>query len=372
MAAKPLNISSTTPVSLTLRELFSRAQHIKFEKRSLIYEVRSQIDQLSGATKSTTGSSQIFKFDTSKASHHGLVKLMDKRTRVLRETAVVQSEGDSPPYEMFDWRTIIFFRFPNELNIPEIKGYVPGFGWVTINLRNRRFWKASPTDEEGIKDFNSSMKALAEIRLLRSQVQKQRDNGKKRKFMEGVTSVTGVHGNRYFVYEKISGTADKLFDPETDEEVKKVRSIQPNKNIALVGDFELEPPEILRAENPDDVAMLAARFEILGELEKRLCKSIRETELGLIEDFMIGNKIAHLDELDGQVISYGRFNYTVKLSDAYSYDYPEGTADRWRNGELEMRTVETNAQWRARETEPSIVRIIPQDSPHVADPCELV
>lgn len=345
---KPLNINSTTPVSLCIKEIFRRALHIKFRKSALFYQVGSEVDTASGATKDSEACGQIFGFDTSKTSHHGLIRIRDKRTKILKDTAVVQEEGKVPPYEAFDWRTIIAFRFPMDLNVEEIEAYIPGLGWKTFDLRNRRFWAMAPQDEERINEFNNLQRRLAQVRYEREEVKKARDNGKKRSFMGKHTGVVGKHNDRVFLYEKQSGTTDKLFEKNGDE-VKKVRNLQPQKDIALIANFELDPVNVPRAESIQDVGNLAARFEVLGEIEKHLCKAVREIELGLIEDYMIGINTDSLDDINGDTITYGGVEYTIKVSDDSSYDWPEGTAERWKAGELEMRTVETNAQWRAHE-----------------------
>ena len=370
---KPLNITSVTPVALCIKELFSRSLHIKFKKSALIYQVQSDIDAAAGATKEHEACGQIFSFDTSKTSHHGLIRIRDKRTRILSETATVQETGEAPPFDAYDWRTIIAFRFPMDLNVEEISGYVPGKGWLTIDLRDRRFWAPAPTDAERIQEFNDLQRRLAQVKYERGEVKKARDNGKKRSFMKGHSSCVGKWNDRHFVYEQNGGETDKLFDAETGEEIKKVKTPQPNKEIALVPHFDLVSVEVKRAESVEDVANLAARFEVLGEIEKHLSKAVREIELGLLEDYMIGLNTDSLEEIDGDTIHYGGETYTVKVGDDASYDYPEGTRERWEAGELEMKTVPTNKQWRATELveETEIVRIIPQDSPHFS-PEELV
>jgi hypothetical protein len=346
---KPLNINPVTPVSLCLKEICNRALHIKFKKQALIYYANSAIDSVSGATGSQEAVAQQFGFDTSKSSHHGLIRLRDKSTRILSETATVQEAGDKPPYEAFDWRTIIAFRFPMDLNVEEVKAYVPGLGWVNVDLRNRRFWASAPQDEERIAEFNSLQRRLAQVSYEREQVKKARDNGKKQPFMKDVAKIAGKWNDREFVYEQTSGETDKLFEKATGEEVKKVRSLQPKKDVALVAQFDLDKVSIPKAQSPEDVANLAARFEILGETEKHLCKAIREIELGLIEDYMIGLNTDSLDDIDGKTITYGDVSYTITFSDSNSYDLPNGTDKRWKNGELEMRKAETRSQWRAKE-----------------------
>jgi len=352
--AKPLNVSTVTPVSTALKELLSRSNHIKFKKKALIYKVESKIDVLTGATKALEACGQDFKFDTSKSSHHGFIRIRDKRTGVLSETGEVMEDGESPEYDSFDWRTIIFFRFPMDLNIPEIHGHVPGLGWQTINLKNRRFWNAPPMDEAGISEFNNKMNRLAEIRATKDLVKKARDNGKKRKFMEDLTETpVGSYQNRLFKLVKKSGQTDKLFDVNTGEEVKRVRTIQPNKNISLVSNTVCQPAPIGRAESVQDVADLTAQLQVLNEIENELCKSIRETELGLIEDFMIGQNNHDLSEIKDKTIKYGSSEYSVNLSDDSSYDYPNNVVNKLKSGEFEIRTVKTNASWRTVEMTPS-------------------
>jgi len=346
---KPLNITSVTPVALCIKELFSRSLHIKFKKSALIYQVQSDIDAMSGATKESEACGQIFSFDTSKTSHHGLIRIRDKRTRILSETATVQETGEAPPFDSFDWRTIIAFRFPMDLNVEEISGYVPGKGWLTIDLRNRRFWAPAPTDAERIQEFNDLQCRLAQVRFERNEVKKARDNGKKRKFMQNIRGCVGKWNDRYFIYEQRIGTTDKLFNKTTGEEIKKERHDLPQKEIALVGRFDLTPVDVKRAELIKDVATLAARFEVLGEIEKHLSKAVREIELGLLEDYMIGLNTNSLEDINGNTILYGGVEYRIKLGDDASYDLPEGTTERWKAGELEMRTVETAKQWRSKE-----------------------
>lgn len=345
---KPLNINSTTPVSLCIKELFKRSLHVKFKKSALIYQINAEIDAAAGATQEQEACGQLFSFDTSKTSHHGLIRIRDKRTRILSDTATIQKEGEAPPFDSFDWRTIIAFRFPMDLNVEEISGYVPGKGWLTIDLRDRRFWALAPTNAEKIQEFNDLKRRLAQVRYEREEVKKARDNGKKRSFMGKHTGVVGKHNDRVFLYEKQSGTTDKLFE-KNGNEVKKVRNLQPQKGIALIANFELDPVNVPRAESIQDVGNLAARFEVLGEIEKHLCKAVREIELGLIEDYMIGINTDSLDDINGEKITYGGVEYTIKVSDDSSYDWPEGTTERWKAGELEMRNVPTNAQWRAHE-----------------------
>lgn len=192
------------------------------------------------------------------------------------------------------------------------------------------------------------MHRLAQVREERKQVKNARDNGKKRKFMEGVNRIEGVWNDRRFVYENKSGMTDKLFDKETGEEVKKDRILQPNKKIFLSANFDLTPVKIDRAETPEDVANLAARFEVLGEVEKELNNSIREIELGLIEDWMIGQNIDDLD-IKSEPLQYGGITYKITVLDDNTYDYPEGTAELWKADKLEMKSVETRSQWRASE-----------------------
>jgi hypothetical protein len=345
---KPLNINSTTPVSLCIKELFNRSQHIRFKKSALVYQVNSAIDHASGASKNDIATGQHFGFDTSKTSHHGLIRIRDKNTRILSDTATIQETGEAPPFDSFNWRTIIAFRFPFDLNVESIEGYVPGLGWQTVNFHNRRLWCSAPQDEERIAEFNDLKRRLEQVRYERELVKKARDNGKK-KIPNGHTGIVGKWNDRMYLYEQKSGTTDKLFDKTTNEEVKKVRNLQPQKDIALVTNFELNPVNVPKPESIDDIGSLAARFEVLGETEKHLCKAVRETELGLIEDYMIGINTDTLDDIDGQTIMYGGIAYKIVISDDSSYDYPDGTVERWKSGELEMRTVETKAQWRAKE-----------------------
>lgn len=355
MTVKQLDISSDTSVSSCIKRIFERANHVRFQKSSLFYNIGSKIDALSGATKDSEAVAQDFNFRYSSRSHHGLITLRDKRTGILEGTAEVQIPGERPSYSAFDWRTIVAFRLPNELNIQNLEAYIPGMGWISVDLSNRRFFDPVPIDQDSRNEFNEFMQRLVNVRNHRELVKKARDNGKKRTFMKGIDSITGKFNDRIFTYESKSGKTDKLFDG--DQEVKKVCTTVRNKNIGLVGLIpnDTESINIPRAESPEDVANLAAKYEVLGEVEKHLGNLVRGTELSLIEQEVGFNKVDDLSHLNGHTIVFNGVMYKIAVSDDSYYDYPEGTDDLWRNGKLIMKNVETKAQWRACEVSKEVV-----------------
>lgn len=340
---KQLNINSLTPVSAALIELFSRAQHIRFKKKAQQFTVGSKIDSLTGATVKQQASSQVFKFTTSLTSHFGLVQLLDKSTNVLANEAHVLEEGEKPEFERADWRTIIFFAFPTDLFIPSIDGYIPGLGWTTVDLTNRRFWNPAPQSAEAINSFNQKMKQLHDLECEKKFVDSQRKKFKKTLEKDVAYTIKDENGD-IWTLQCQEGSSDKIFD-ENGEEIKKVRSIHENKQLFLTGNFDKPHFETPSVKTVEDIVALELRFKQLSTAISRLSKEIRPIQLGLVEDYMICTCSNEITEITSKPIQYGDVTYSVSLKNDSTYDYAPEVVKKLKKGVYSIKSVVTDARW---------------------------
>jgi len=343
-----LEINSLTPVSEVLKEIARKAQHVRFKRRAEIFETSGEVNVLTTAVKKDAkATSQMFGFDTSKTSHHGLFRLLDKATRVISKghTQVVD-DGRKLPFERFDWRTFIFFRFPVDLLIDEIEAYVGG-KWVTVDLRNRRFWAAAPQDSKGIKLFVERKQKLTELEKRKKYLSNRRSKG--RQILDTTSNHNFTENGIKYELRRLQGTTDKMVDKDGNP-IPKERIVQENKQVSLIGDFAI--PANGKSPIPStlaDVYKEEAEYMVLTKEINELYDLIRETELSLVEDLFIARMYGEIEEANGNSFEYGSVNFTVKFSDDSDYDFSPDAIEKLKSGEYSFEELPTTPQWRCYE-----------------------
>lgn len=346
--AQTLEINSLTPVSECLKEVSRKAQHVRFKRRAEIFQTSGEINVLTSAVKANAkATGQLFGFDTSKTSHYGLFRLLDKATHKIVGGKRVVEEGTKLPFEQFDWRTFIFFRFPTDLLIEEIEAYV-GNKWVVVDLRNRRFWAAAPQDKNGIASFISAKKELAELEKRQNYLKNRRSKG--RKILDPAEApYSFVEDGVQYEIRRTNNTTEKMVDKDGNV-ISKDRIIQENKEVCLVGDFKIAPNE--RKSPPstkEEVFKEEAEYFVLSKQINAIYDEIREIELSLVEDLFIARMYGEISEANGMSFEYGGVNFTVNFSDASDYDYSREVKDKFQSGEYVYEEMEANPQWRCYE-----------------------
>ena len=347
MATESVSIPMNASIHEALSTLLARAEHIRLKKGAQVHKEQSKIDALTGATQKEQGVAQVFKIQVSLHNHNLNILMRDKGSRELASSEGENRELDQEQdWERFDWRSITVCSFPNKLHVTMVEGYIPGQGWVSVDLGGRRFWPQPPDREASIRTFVETKRRAAVLEGHKTRVQ-GRGTKLRKKLDKGTGySYTDSTGQEWETFHEI-GETDKLF--EGDTEIKKVRTI--HKDKVVVFGLPKVPSDLKAPDTMDEVLAHLVKGVTISEELKRLNEITRPVELGIIEDYARAKNIESMTQLNGVAIDFGGESFTVAVKDDDSYDYPAGTSERLEKGEIVSRTVPTRGQWKTKRKE---------------------